>query len=237
MRTLVVLPTYNERATVGCQITSVVRALPEAHVLVVDDSSPDGTAAQVAQAAAALGCVDLLVRPAKAGLGAAYRLGFAWGLARGYEVLVEMDSDLSHDAAALPQLLAAIEAGADLAIGSRYVAGGSVLAWNPWRRALSRAANVYAASVLGLDVKDSTSGFRAYTATLLEKLAPLGSRAEGYAFQVEMAYLAKAAGATIAEVPIRFVDRASGSSKMSLGVVAEAAWLVSGWGARRLRGR
>ena len=164
MTTLVVLPTYDEAENIAEVLHRLRAAVPTAHVLVVDDSSPDGTAEIAKSVGADLGGVDVMTRPTKSGLGSAYRAGFAEGLARGYDVLVEMDSDLSHDPGALPALLAAVEAGADLAIGSRYIPGGTIPHWAPHRRALSRWGNRYAGFVLGLPVADATSGFRAYRA-------------------------------------------------------------------------
>jgi dolichol-phosphate mannosyltransferase len=164
----------------------------------------------------------VLRRTAKSGLGSAYRAGFAQGLARGYEVLVEMDSDLSHDPAALPALIAAIEHGADLAVGSRYVPGGSIPHWRWHRRALSRWGNRYAAGVLGLAINDSTSGFRAYRASALHQVDLHTVHADGYGFQIEMAYRVVRNSGRVVEVPIAFVDRVRGTSKMSGRIVAEA---------------
>jgi len=237
MRPLIVLPTYNERETVGPVLTAAQRHLPEADILVVDDSSPDGTADLVKQHANELGSVHLMVRPEKAGLGRAYRAGFAWRLDRGYDAFVEMDADFSHDPADLPRLVAPLEDGYDLVIGSRYVAGGRVDNWKVHRRALSRAGNVYSRTLMGLEVKDSTAGFRAYTATVLQKIDLDSVHADGYGFQIEMTYRAQLAGASILEVPISFVERVEGQSKMSRAVVAEAMWLVTKWGAQRAADR
>ncbi len=232
MRTLVVLPTYQEAQNIAEVLRRVRAAVPSAHVLVVDDSSPDGTAGVAEATAGELGGIDVVVRPGKAGLGSAYRAGFAEGVARGYQVLVEMDSDLSHDPAALPSLLRALEEGADLAIGSRYVPGGSIPRWSRCRRSLSRYGNRYAAAVLGLDVADSTSGYRAYRAAAISAVDLRSVRADGYGFQIEMAYRVACRGGRIAEVPIRFHDRTRGSSKMSATIVAEALVLVTWWGVR-----
>ena len=238
MKVMVVLPTYNEAGNIAEVLRRLRMAVSTADVLVVDDASPDGTAEVARAAAAELGAIDVVVRPGKLGLGSAYRDGFAEGLRRGYQVLVEMDSDLSHDPAALPALLGAIESGADLALGSRYVEGGSIPHWSPARRALSRWGNRYARWILGLPLADATSGFRAYRASMLARLDLHSARADGYGFQIEMAYRVAAAGGTITEVPIAFVDRARGTSKMSLAIVAEAVWLVAWWGARdRIAGR
>lgn len=232
MRTLVVLPTYQEAENIADVLQHVRAAVPAADILVVDDSSPDGTADLARAAAADLGQIEVLVRPAKAGLGQAYRAGFRLGRERGYDVLVEMDSDLSHDPAALPALLEAVEEGADLAIGSRYVPGGSMPNWSWHRRALSRSGNRYAALVLGLHVRDATAGFRAYRADMVGKIDIDSVRADGYGFQIEMAHRVAILGGQIREVPIEFVDRVRGASKMSSRIVVEALLLVTWWGVR-----
>jgi glycosyltransferase involved in cell wall biosynthesis len=232
VRPLVVLPTYQEAATISAVVRRVRSALPAASVLVVDDASPDGTADLVDGLAAELGQVAVLRRPAKAGLGSAYREGFAWGLARGFDAFVEMDADLSHDPDALPMLIDRLEEGADLVIGSRYVAGGSIPSWS-WRRlALSRAGNRYAAVMLNLPVHDATSGYRVYRGSALSALDLSTIRADGYGFQIEMAYRIDRAGGKVVEVPISFVDRTMGVSKMSSRVVVEALALVTAWGLR-----
>jgi dolichol-phosphate mannosyltransferase len=232
MRTLVVLPTYEEADNIAEVLSRLRTAVPEADVLVVDDGSPDGTADVAKAVAHEIGGVDVLVRPGKAGLGSAYRTGFREGMAHGYEVLVEMDSDLSHDPRALPSLLAAVEDGADLAIGSRYVPGGSIPRWSVGRRALSRWGNRYAAFMLGLAVHDATSGFRAYRATALAAIDLDRVRADGYGFQIEMAHLVARGGGQVVERPIEFVDRVRGTSKMSTRIVLEALALVTWWGVR-----
>jgi len=235
-RTLVVLPSYQEAANVVEVLTRLRQAVPEADVLVVDDSSPDGTAELAKAAAHDLGQIDVLVRPAKAGLGSAYRIGFAEGIERGYEVLVEMDSDLSHDPASLPILLGAIDGGADLAIGSRYVPGGSTPEWPLHRRMLSLGGNRYADRALRLDVRDATSGFRAYRAEILARIGIDSTRAEGYGFQVETVCKVVRMGGRIVESPIEFSDRTRGTSKMSPRIVVEALLLITAWGLRdRLR--
>jgi len=232
MRTLVVLPTYQEAPNVELVLRRIRASLPEATVLVVDDGSPDGTAALARRAAAELGRVEVLERPGKAGLGSAYRTGFSWGLDHGYEVLVEMDADLSHDPAALELLVAGVVGGADLVIGSRYVAGGSIPAWSVHRLVLSRWGNRYAAAMLGLCVRDATSGFRAYRAEAVRAIDLDQVRADGYGFQIEMAYRITGAAGNVVEVPIAFVDRVEGVSKMSGRIVFEALLLVTGWGLR-----
>lgn len=201
-------------------------------MLVVDDGSPDGTAELAEACAERLGGIEVLRRPAKAGLGGAYRAGFAHGIAAGHGVLVEMDADLSHDPDDLPRLLDAIVGGADLAIGSRYVPGGATPDWPLRRRLLSRWANRYVGVALGVPVRDTTAGFRAYRADLLARLDVAGTSADGYAFQVELTWAAHRAGARIVEVPITFSDRELGRSKMSGRIVVEAMLLVTWWALR-----
>lgn len=232
MHCLVILPTFNEAANIVEVLERLRAAVPSAHVLVVDDASPDGTADLVEKIASDVGPVEVLRRPAKSGLGSAYRDGFRHGLDRGFDVLVEMDSDLSHDPAALSVLLGVIDDGASLALGSRYVPGGSIPAWSWHRRALSRWGNRYAAAVLGVDIADATSGFRAYRAEILQAIDFGSVRADGYGFQIEMAYRVVRAGGTVTEVPISFTDRIRGESKMSARIIVEALILVTGWGLR-----
>ncbi|MDQ1373350.1 MAG: dolichol-phosphate mannosyltransferase [Actinomycetota bacterium] len=226
------LPTYEEAANIVTVLQRIRAAVPTADVLVVDDNSPDGTADLAEVAGRELGGVDVLRRPGKAGLGPAYRAGFGRGLERGYDVLVEMDADLSHDPAALPSLLRPIDDGADLAIGSRYVPGGSIPHWALHRRALSRWGNRYAAGVLGMAIADATSGFRAYRSDIIRKVDLATVSTDGYGFQIEMAYRVTQAGGRIVEVPIQFVDRVRGSSKMSMRIVIEALGAVTWWGLR-----
>ena len=234
MRPLVVIPTYNESENIERMLHRIHECLPGAGVLVVDDGSPDGTADLVKGVAAQLPDVHLLSRASKSGLGSAYRAGFAWGLERGYDACIEIDADFSHDPAALPTLVAPLEEGFDVAIGSRYVEGGSIPNWAWHRHLLSRGGNVYASAVLGLGVADSTAGYRAYSAGILRQLDLDRIRAEGYGFQIEMTYRATQHGATITEVPISFVDRAAGESKMSSFIVVEALGLVTWWGLGRI---
>jgi dolichol-phosphate mannosyltransferase len=242
MRTLVVIPTYLEAENVADVLRRVRAAAPNVDILVVDDNSADGTADLARAVAEELGQVDVLVRPDKGGLGVAYRAGFELGFERGYDVLVQMDADLSHDPAKLPELLAEIENGADVAIGSRYVAGGSTPQWPKQRRMLSRIGNFYASRMLGLKVNDATAGFRAYRGSLLARLEADSTRATGYGFQVELIYRAHRLGAVVREVPITFNDRVRGVSKMSWHIIGEAMSLVTWWGVRdrvadRLPGR
>ncbi|HUH07422.1 MAG TPA: polyprenol monophosphomannose synthase [Egibacteraceae bacterium] len=227
MRVLVVVPTYNEALSLERVVTGVLNA--DADVLVVDDGSPDGSGALADRLAAENERVRVLHRPAKAGLGSAYRTGFRWGLAQGFDLLCEMDADLSHDPADVPRLIAAA-AQADLVIGSRYVPGGTVVDWPPHRRALSRVGNRYARLATGLPVTDSTSGFRVFRRAVLEAidLDTIGS--EGYSFQIEMALRAWRLGFRISELPITFVERREGASKISRAIVFEALWRILQWG-------
>jgi len=234
-RTLVVLPTYNERATID-QVIEGLLALPEGvDAVVVDDGSPDGTADAVRAIAAREPRVDLVERPRKAGLASAYQVGFRRGIEEGYDLVVEMDSDLSHRPDELPRLLAAAS-DHDLVIGSRYVPGGSVSNWSRSRVALSMAGNLYARLALGFSLHDATSGFRAYRRPLLERITSRPIRSDGYGFQIELALRAWNEGAAVGEVPITFREREHGHSKISRRIVLEALWLVTLWGVKaRLR--
>jgi dolichol-phosphate mannosyltransferase len=233
VRPLVIIPTYNESENIVRILHRVQESLPAAGLLVVDDGSPDGTGDLVKAVAAQRPEVHLLARDAKAGLGSAYRAGFAWGLERGYDAFVEMDADFSHDPNALGSIIEPLERGFDVSIGSRYVAGGSIPNWAWHREVLSRGGNRYARRVLGLGVADATAGFRAYSARILRLIDLDHIRAEGYGFQIEMTYRAIQHGASITEVPISFVDRAAGESKMSSFIVVEAFGLVTWWGLGR----
>ena len=206
MRTLVVTPTYQEAANIEEFLRRARAAVPDADILVVDDSSPDDTGAIAARVGAELGQIDVLRRPTKHGLGEAYRAGFALGLERGYECLVEIDADLSHDPEALVSLLQAIRDGADLVIGSRYVPGGTIPHW-PWvRRMLSRWGNRYACFVLGIKVRDATSGFRAFRSETLQRIDYGSTRSKGYGFQIEIAYRLLQQGGRITEALERGAD-------------------------------
>lgn len=226
MRVTVVVPTFEEAANIDALCEGVRAALPDADVLIVDDDSPDGTADLARAAAERLGRIDVLVQSGKGGLGAAYRAGFRRALDGGADCCVQMDADLSHDPAVLPALVANVEHGADLAIGSRYVPGGRTVDW-PWeRRLLSRWGNRYAAGVLGLAVNDATAGLRAYSADALRRMDYQTVRADGYGFQVEMTHRLVRLGGRIVEVPITFRERAAGESKLSKRIIHEATLLV-----------
>lgn len=232
VRTLVITPTYLESENIEEFLRRARAAVPSADILVVDDNSPDGTADIAEKTAAELGNIDVLRRPAKTGLGSAYRAGFGIGLEKGYDALVQVDADLSHDPAVLPSLLREIEAGADLAIGSRYVPGGEIPHWPWFRRALSRYGNRYGSFVLGTGVKDATSGYRAYRADTLKAIDYATTRAKGYGFQIETAYRVHLWDGRIVEVPIVFTDRVRGHSKMTWFIFAEELLLVTWWGIR-----
>ena len=231
--TLVVIPTYDERAALPGTLERLRRAVPAAHVLVVDDASPDGTGEWAQEVSRTDPAVHVLHRPGKQGLGPAYLAGFAWGLEQGYEQLVEMDADASHRPEQLPSLLEAVRRGADLAIGSRWVPGGAVHDWPAHRRLLSRGANLYVRALMGLGVADATAGFRVFRAELLERLMDGEIASQGYCFQVDMTRRARDLGAVIAEVPIDFDERTEGASKMSSSIVREALVRVTLWGLAR----
>jgi dolichol-phosphate mannosyltransferase len=228
----VTVPTLDEVENVDALVHRIRAAVDDAHILIVDDASSDGTADKAEALGAELGGIEVLRRPRKMGLGSAYRAGHAIGIARGYDVMIQIDADLSHDPAALPSLLAAVEHGADLAIGSRYVPGGAVPNWPKRRLWLSVWGNRYAAFVLGIPVRDSTAGYRAYRASILRAMDIESTHSTGYAFQIEMTYRAHNAGGRIDEVPIAFTDRVRGTSKMSGRIVVEAMTLVTLWGLR-----
>ncbi|NLV78771.1 MAG: polyprenol monophosphomannose synthase [Rhodococcus sp.] len=231
-RTLVIVPTYNERDNIGRIIGRLHAALPHTHVLVVDDGSPDGTGAVADDLAAAdtAGRIHVMHRTDKNGLGAAYIAGFRWGLDRGYHVLVEMDADGSHAPEQLHLLLERIDAGADLVLGSRYVPGGTVVNW-PWHReVLSRGGNLYSRLALGVGIHDITGGYRAYRREVLDSLDLDAVASHGYCFQVDLAWRAVQAGHTVVEVPITFTEREIGESKMSGNIVQEALLKVTVWG-------
>jgi dolichol-phosphate mannosyltransferase len=229
----VVVPTYNEAETIEALVRAVRDPLPtDRRLLIVDDASPDGTGEIAERLAAELGDVGVIHGPAKQGLGPAYRAGFREALLGGAELVVQMDADFSHDPAELPSLMKAA-ADADLVIGSRYVPGGRILDWGPARRGISRWGSLYSRAVLGVGVRDLTSGFKCWRASALRAVDPQSVRSEGYAFQVEMTYRAIRAGLRVVEVPITFRDRRVGESKMSRAIVLEAAWKVPSLRVRR----
>jgi len=234
MNVLVVLPTYNECENIDHVLRRIREALPAASVLVVDDGSPDGTAEIAETLGKEIGGIELLRRHRKSGLGSAYRAGFRWGLDNGFDACVEMDADLSHEPEALPALVGSLSGETEVVVGSRYVPEGVIPNWAWHRRLLSRGGNLYASALLGLGVADSTSGFRVYAASILGRIDLDQIKADGYGFQIEMTYRAKRAGATVVEVPIRFIDRVEGESKMSTFIVVEALGLVTWWGLQRL---
>jgi len=228
-RVLVIIPTYQERENVERIVERVVTAVPSVDVLVVDDGSPDGTGKIADELADADERVHVLHRTAKNGLGAAYIAGFDWGLERGYDVFVEMDADGSHAPEQLPRLLSALDS-ADLVLGSRYVPGGAVVNWPRRREVLSRGGNLYVRLALGLELRDATGGYRAFRRTVLEDIDYAAVASEGYCFQVDLARRTLAAGYRVVEVPITFVERVRGESKMSGDIVREAFLRVGEWG-------
>ncbi|NYI04268.1 polyprenol monophosphomannose synthase [Allostreptomyces psammosilenae] len=230
---LVIIPTYNEAENIGPVVERIRAAVPEAHVLVADDNSPDGTGEVADRLAAADGAVHVLHREGKEGLGAAYLAGFRWGIEGGYDVLVEMDADGSHQPEELPRLLHALASGADLALGSRWVPGGRIVNWPKSRELLSRGGSTYSRVMLGVPLRDVTGGYRAFRKETLLGLGMDDVASQGYCFQVDLAWRAVRAGFKVVEVPITFVERAAGDSKMSRSIVAEALWRVTSWGVQR----
>jgi dolichol-phosphate mannosyltransferase len=228
-RVLVIIPTYNERENIELIVERTLNAVASAHVLIVDDGSPDGTGTIADQLAAAEPRVHVLHRSAKAGLGAAYIAGFDWGLDEKFDVLVEMDADGSHAPEQLPRLLDGLTH-ADLVLGSRWIRGGSVTNWPKSREVLSRGGNIYTRLVLGVDLHDATGGYRAYRHEVLEAIDYGAIASEGYCFQVDLAWRALRAGFRVIEVPITFAERERGESKMSGSIVREALWRVTQWG-------
>lgn len=225
-RVLVVTPTYNERDNLEHFVEAVHAVMPEAHVLVVDDASPDGTGQIADRLAGSDPRVSVLHRSGKLGIGSAYLDGFRHGLREGYELLVQMDTDMSHDPRYLPDMLAAIERGADVVLGSRNIAGGGVEGWGPGRHFLSKGGSIYSRTILGLPVRDLTGGFKMWRREVLEAIDLGAVRSEGYSFQIEMTWRAIQKGFRVREVPIVFVDRRAGQSKMSRDIFLEAVLMV-----------
>lgn len=230
MPVAVVLPTYNEAENIDRLLRELRSIVPEARLLVVDDGSPDGTGRLAEACAAELGSIDVVHRAVKDGLGNAYRFAFERVIGEGFDVVVTMDSDFSHDPEVIPRMLDAIESGSDVVVGSRYVPGGGTRDWPLHRRLLSRWGNVYTGWILGVGVRDCTSGFRAYRASALAAIHPETTRADGYAFLTELMVRSVRQGARVVEVPIVFVDRRYGTSKMSSRIVLESMLLVTRWG-------
>ncbi len=236
-RVLIVTPTYNERDNLESFLNGVFDVLPGAHVLVVDDASPDGTGELAESIAAQEPRVAVMHRGAKLGLGTAYLDGFRWGLSEGYDVFFEMDTDLSHDPRYLPDFLDALADGADVVIGSRNISGGGVEGWGVGRHLLSKGGSLYSRTWLGVPVRDLTSGYKAFRRQVLEEVSLGSVSSNGYAFQIELTFRAVLKGFQVHEVPIIFVDRRAGQSKMSRRIFAEAVLMVPALRLRALLGR
>ena len=232
---LIIVPTYNELSNAPLLIRRIFKQIPNSDVLVVDDGSPDKTADAIRELQQEFPTLHLLERKTKLGLGSAYRLGFAWGLEQGYEELIEMDADLSHRVRDLKKMIDAkeLQPNTDLVIGSRWIPGGKTENWSRGRELLSRAANLYVRAMVGLRVKDSTAGFRIYSASMLKRLNMESIKSEGYSFQIEMTRAVHKLDGKIIEVPITFRERENGVSKMSKKIVREAMFLVTIWGLKR----
>ena len=233
---LIIVPTFNELVSAPLLVRRIFKYLPESNILVVDDGSPDKTADAIRELQQEFPTLHLLERKTKLGLGSAYRLGFAWGLEQGYEELIEMDADLSHRVRDLKTMIdeKELRPNTDLVIGSRWISGGRTENWSKGRELLSRGANLYVRAMLGLGVKDSTAGFRIYSAAILRRLDFQSTKSDGYSFQIEMTRAVHKLGGKIIEVPITFRERENGVSKMSNKIVREAMFLVTTWGLKRL---
>jgi len=229
-RILVIIPTYNERENIQRIVGRTRSSVPQAHVLIADDNSPDGTGEIADDLASQDAHVYVMHRAGKEGLGAAYLSGFAWAIDAGYDVIVEMDADGSHQPEQLPKLLAALR-NADVVLGSRWVSGGSVVNWPKHRELLSRGGNLYTRAMLGIPLHDATGGYRAFRADALRTLDLSDVESKGYCFQVDMAWRAVRSGLRVVEVPIEFIERELGDSKMNQKIVTEALWRVTQWGA------
>ena len=235
-RVLIITPTYNERENLPELAVGIFAELPEANLLVVDDASPDGTGDVADDMASADPRVHVVHRAGKRGLGTAYLAGFAWAIERGYDYILQMDADLSHDPRHLPDFIRALDEGADLAIGSRNIPGGGVEGWGPLRHFISKGASVYSRKILGLGIHDLTSGYKAFRRTVLQSIDLAAVTSRGYSFQIEVTYRAILRRFRVVEVPIVFVDRRAGQSKMSSSIFAEAVLMVwrLRWNRRRL---
>jgi dolichol-phosphate mannosyltransferase len=227
---LVIIPTYNERENLERIVSRTRGAVPAAHILIADDNSPDGTGQIADDLAASDSNIHVMHRAGKEGLGAAYLSGFAWAIDAGYDVIVEMDADGSHQPEQLPKLLAALR-NADVVLGSRWISGGSVVNWPKHREFLSRGGNLYTRAMLGIPLHDATGGYRAFRADALRTLDLSDVESKGYCFQVDMAWRAVRSGLRVVEVPIEFIERELGDSKMNQKIVTEALWRVTQWGA------
>jgi dolichol-phosphate mannosyltransferase len=232
MRSVVVLPTYNEAGNIDPFLRAVREASPTTDILVVDDNSPDGTGALAEAVADELGQIEVLHRPGKQGLGSAYREGFSKVLDGSYDLVISMDADFSHDPRRINEFIQCVEDGADIVIGSRYVTGGGTTDWPIHRQLLSRWGNAYTRTILGIPARDCTSGYRAYRASSLASIDPTSTSAEGYAFLTELVLRLSREGASVVEVPIIFRDRTEGKSKMSGRIIVESMLLVTRWGLR-----
>ena len=235
MRRLVVIPTYNEAGNIKSLIELLFSSIPECEVMVVDDGSPDGTGLIIKAMKDGNQRLHLIERPSKGGIGSAYRMAFLWALEQGFDEVIEMDADGSHQVSDLLRMIdvKTMSPEIDLVIGSRWMKGGKTVNWSHSRELLSRIANRYVRIMLGMGIKDSTAGFRIYSARILRKIDLGHIRSEGYSFQIEMTRAAHKAGAIIKEVPITFKERANGVSKMSKKIVREAMFLVTAWGLKR----
>lgn len=225
-RVLVIIPTFNERDNLPILVDAVFAVMDRAHILVVDDASPDGTGAVANEIAARDPRVQVIHRKGKLGLGTAYIEGFKFALRKDYEIIVEMDADMSHDPRYLPALIGAIDEGADVAVGSRNIPQGGVEGWGLGRQLLSKGGSLYSRAILGVDVRDLTTGYKAFTRRALEVIGVDDIRSNGYSFQIETTYRALCWGLLVVEVPIVFVDRRVGRSKMSRRVFLEAVGMV-----------
>jgi dolichol-phosphate mannosyltransferase len=223
---LIIIPTYNERGNLPSLCHRIFQQLPQATVLIVDDNSPDGTGALAEELRQADPRIQVLHRPGKQGLGTAYLAGFRHGLAQQFDYFFGMDADFSHDPKYLPQMLATAQQGADVVIGSRYIEGGGTQNWGLWRQCVSRGGSLYARSILGVPIRDLTGGFKCFKRRVLETLDLDALHSEGYSFQIEMTYRSLKQGFVVKELPIIFVDRRVGQSKMSKAIFCEAVWMV-----------
>ena len=225
MKTLIISPTYNEVKNIQSLVEQIFKLDPSYHLLIIDDNSPDGTAEKVKELKSVFDNLHLEERPGKAGLGTAYLFGFDWALKNGYDAVVQMDADLSHDPNDVPRLISQLK-NHDLIIGSRYVEGVSVVNWPIRRLILSYGANIYSSFITGMPINDGTGGFKAWNISILQKIELKKVRSQGYSFQIEMNFRAWRLGARIKEEPIIFVDRTIGESKMSKTIMYEAIWMV-----------